>query len=547
MNKKSSLKTIYALVAICAIVFSCFNFSSAVDVKAETKENQAGQSVEIINNQQMSSESDSSTNTEMQNTTASNAKTATPMVETLYVKVSSLAVRPAKNSTVLLGTLTRGTKITGYREGAWIRITYNGKTAYIAAKFTDTKPIAETLYYIKSRSLAVRPAKNSTVLLGTLTRGTKVTGYREGAWIRIIYNGKTAYIAAKFTDTTPVSETLYVKVSSLAVRPAKNSTILLGTLTRGTKVTGYREGAWIRITYNGKTAYIAAKFTDTKPIAETLYYIKSRSLAVRPAKNSTVLLGTLTRGTKVTGYREGAWIRIIYNGKTAYIAAKFTDTTPVSETLYVKASSLAVRPAKNSKELLGILRKGTRISGYRDGAWFRITYNGKTAYVAVAHLQTDPVDNAWTFSKFSYRNATLYVYDSSGSIISRRYVGGNHILISLGHQYMWVFNNNNLVMSTPIISGKPSTPTVVGNFYVTYKQRNTNLIGPTWNEAVNYWAPFYNGYGIHDASWQPTSGFYMNSNTYRYRGSHGCVNVPPKNMPAVFNNISAGTPVTVVR
>ena len=484
MNKKSSLKTIYALVAICAIVFSCFNFSSAVDVKAETKENQAGQSVEIINNQQMSSESDSSTNTEMQNTTASNAKTATPMVETLYVKVSSLAVRPAKNSTVLLGTLTRGTKITGYREGAWIRITYNGKTAYIAAKFTDTKPIAETLYYIKSRSLAVRPAKNSTVLLGTLTRGTKVTGYREGAWIRIIYNGKTAYIAAKFTDTTPVSETLYVKVSSLAVRPAKNSTILLGTLTRGTKVTGYREGAWIRITYNGKTAYIAAKFTNT---------------------------------------------------------------TPVSETLYVKASSLAVRPAKNSKELLGILRKGTRISGYRDGAWFRITYNGKTAYVAVAHLQTDPVDNAWTFSKFSYRNATLYVYDSSGSIISRRYVGGNHILISLGHQYMWVFNNNNLVMSTPIISGKPSTPTVVGNFYVTYKQRNTNLIGPTWNEAVNYWAPFYNGYGIHDASWQPTSGFYMNSNTYRYRGSHGCVNVPPKNMPAVFNNISAGTPVTVVR
>jgi len=34
--------------------------------------------------------------------------------ETLYVQVSSLAVRPAKNSTELLGLLSRGTKITGY-------------------------------------------------------------------------------------------------------------------------------------------------------------------------------------------------------------------------------------------------------------------------------------------------------------------------------------------------------------------------------------------------------------------------------------------------
>ena len=334
-----------------------------------------------------------------------------PVSETLYVQSRSLAVRPAKNSKILLGTLTGGTKVTGYREGAWIRITYNGQTAYIAAKFTDVTPppVAETLY-VQSRTLAVRPARNSSVLLGTLTGGTKVTGYREGAWIRITYNGKTAYIAAKFTDVTPppVAETLYVQSRTLAVRPARNSSVLLGTLTGGTKVTGYREGAWIRITYNGKTAYIAAKFTDVTPplIAETLY-VQSRTLAVRPAKNSSVLLGTLTRGTKVTGYREGVWIRITYNGKTAYIAAKFTDVTPplIAETLYVQSRTLAVRPAKNSTILLGTLTGGTKVTGYREGAWIRITYNGQTAYIAEKYTGDDDI----------YYKKTLV--ESAGNII----------------------------------------------------------------------------------------------------------------------------------
>ena len=266
--------------------------------------------------------------------------------ETLYVKSRHLAVRPAKNSNVLLGRLTRGTKVTGYREGAWIRITYNGKIAYIAAKFTDTTPIAETLY-IKSRYLAVRPAKNSTVLLGRLTGGTKVAGYREGAWIRITYNGKTAYIAAKFTDTTPIAETLYVRVLSLAVRPAKNSKVLLGRLTKGTKVTGYREGAWLRITYKGKTAYIATKFTSNTPIAETLY-VQVSSLAVRPAKNSKVLLGRLTRGTEVTGYREGAWLRTTYKGKTAYIAVKHTANAKLNKKRIVENSGKVIRKSVNS-------------------------------------------------------------------------------------------------------------------------------------------------------------------------------------------------------
>ncbi|MGB4609033.1 MAG: CHAP domain-containing protein [Saccharofermentanales bacterium] len=250
-----------------------------------------------------------------------------PVLETLYVQTATLAVRPAKNSTALLGLLTKGTQVNGYREGVWLRITYNNKTAYVAAKFTDvTPPPIETLY-VQTRSLAVRPAKNSTVSVGSLRRGTQVNGYREGAWIRFTYNGNTAYVAAKFTDVTlpAILETSYVQTTTLAVRPAKNSKVSLGSLYKGTKISGYCEGAWTRITYNGKTAYVATKFTDVKAPPLTTFYVKSRSLAIRPAKNSTKLLGLFSKGAKLEGYREGAWVRFIYQGKTAYIAAKFTS------------------------------------------------------------------------------------------------------------------------------------------------------------------------------------------------------------------------------
>ncbi|HHU53809.1 MAG TPA: CHAP domain-containing protein [Clostridiaceae bacterium] len=120
------------------------------------------------------------------------------------------------------------------------------------------------------------------------------------------------------------AEVLYVQINYLAVRPAKNSTELLGRLLKGDQVTGYRDGVWIRITYGGQTAYIAAKYTDTNPPQAETYYVKAGPLAVRPAKNSTELLGRLLKGDQVTGYRDGVWIRITYGGQTAYIAAKYT-------------------------------------------------------------------------------------------------------------------------------------------------------------------------------------------------------------------------------
>ena len=355
-----------------------------------------------------------------------------PVAETLYVQTATLAVRPAKGSTDLLGLLNSGTQITGYRDGAWIRFTYKGKTAYVAAKFTDVTSPPMTTVYVQTRSLAVRPAKNSTTLLGLLRRGTQITGHREGGWIRFTYKGQTAYVAAKFTDVKlpAIAETLYVQTATLAVRPAKGSTDLFGLLSRGTQILGYREGAWIRFAYKGQTAYVAAKFTDVKPLPTTTCYIKSRTLAVRPAKNSQQLLGTLPRGTKINGYFEGAWIKFTYKGKTAYVATKFTDVKlPSMTTLYIKSRTLAVRPAKNSQQRLGLLKKGTKIYGYNEGAWIRFIYNGKTAYVATKFTSCEVVDIRTGNQKL---NMVLNE--------ARKWIGTNER--NMGHKYIIDTYNN---------------------------------------------------------------------------------------------------------
>ena len=157
---------------------------------------------------------------------------------------------------------------------------------------------------------------------------------------------------------------------------------------------------------------------------------------------------------------------------------------------------------------------------------------------------------SWEFgNRFKYRNGTLYVYNSNGTLSQSRKVGKDHVLISLSNQYMWLFRNGKLNRSMPVVTGKLEWPTPTGNFYAKNKLRNVTLTGPTWAIPVNYWIEYHgNGaYGLHDAGWQPASHFYMNSTAYRYGGSHGCINIREYEMPAVYNNIYVGMPITIVK
>ena len=74
------------------------------------------------------------------------------------------------------------------------------------------------------------------------------------------------------------------------------------------------------------------------------------------------------------------------------------------------------------------------------------------------------------------------------------------------------------------------------------KIRNTTLKGKDYESKVQYWMGYSgNSFGIHDASWRKRFG----TKDYYYVGSHGCVNVPTKNMKKLFNMVEVGTPVYI--
>ena len=122
-----------------------------------------------------------------------------------------------------------------------------------------------------------------------------------------------------------------------------------------------------------------------------------------------------------------------------------------------------------------------------------------------------------------------------------------YIEINLSSQRLWAYENGQVVYVSPITSGATGAGlgTVTGLFSIYYKTTNTYLNGRSYgynyNVHVNYWMPFYLGYGLHDAAWRSSFG----GSDYYYGGSHGCVNLPDATASFIYDWSEVGTPVWV--
>ena len=121
--------------------------------------------------------------------------------------------------------------------------------------------------------------------------------------------------------------------------------------------------------------------------------------------------------------------------------------------------------------------------------------------------------------------------------LSDQYVYGMSIDIS--SQSLKLYVDDKLIVDTLIVTGKDTSPTYCGLFSVREKERNVY-----WEEfgvKVKYWMPFNRGEGMHDAKWRKKFG----GDIYHKDGSHGCVNIPTKIMPTIYDNVDIGAPVLV--
>ena len=131
-----------------------------------------------------------------------------------------------------------------------------------------------------------------------------------------------------------------------------------------------------------------------------------------------------------------------------------------------------------------------------------------------------------------------------------RGIGSTYIEANLSAQHVWIYIDGDCVLQTDCVSGLPAngrgTPT--GVFQILYKDTDTDLKGQrlangeySYISHVDYWMPFYNGCGFHDASWRRSFG----GTIYKYDGSHGCINLPPSVAPTFYSYVRTGMPVVV--
>jgi hypothetical protein len=133
------------------------------------------------------------------------------------------------------------------------------------------------------------------------------------------------------------------------------------------------------------------------------------------------------------------------------------------------------------------------------------------------------------------------VYYQKAASYGENDYGNTYVEINLRAQHMYFYKNGKMILETDVVTGNPyrdnATPT--GIYGVMYKQHGATLVGEDYETPVEFWMPFYNDVGMHDATWRSSFG----GNIYRGNGSHGCINMPYAKAKELYGRIDEGTPV----
>jgi hypothetical protein len=139
----------------------------------------------------------------------------------------------------------------------------------------------------------------------------------------------------------------------------------------------------------------------------------------------------------------------------------------------------------------------------------------------------------------------VYAYtgiDRSGTDDMRTYVE-----VSISAQHAWFYKEHTLIIEGDVVTGcvAKKTETQTGIYPIAYKESPATLIpsNETNGTPVTYWMPFFDGQGLHDATWRQTFG----GQIYQANGSHGCVNMPLYLAETIFNEAPTGTPVVLYK
>lgn len=136
-------------------------------------------------------------------------------------------------------------------------------------------------------------------------------------------------------------------------------------------------------------------------------------------------------------------------------------------------------------------------------------------------------------------------------------IGDTYIEIDLSRQHLWYYENGDLIVSTPIVSGmsttkdsngfrKAATPVGVNKVWVkespSVLKGINETTGQRYSLPIDYWIYMgWTGSGIHDTKDRPSYG----GSVYHYNGSSSCINTPIDAMAKLYEHVRYETPVVI--
>ncbi len=163
--------------------------------------------------------------------------------------------------------------------------------------------------------------------------------------------------------------------------------------------------------------------------------------------------------------------------------------------------------------------------------------NGIIPPYALHHQQTLRIPSFAEYLSYLPDNSSYKLFYTTHHHPGPRVGVGREIVIELGRQSIYAYENGVLQKRALISSGKMMTPTVQGDYKIYLKYRSQTMSGPGYSlDNVEWPMYFHAGYAIHGTWWHTMFGTPM---------SHGCVNLTNADAQWFWEFAPLGTPVHV--
>ena len=319
------------------------------------------------------------------------------------------------------------------------------------------------------------------------------------------------------------------------------------------------------------------------------YTIKDVSL-VNTDKDQIITTIGVDTYVKVLGVNGNDYL-VDYNGLIGYIPIdsvqtkqyvlydddSFEEYQPYTIRHMIRANTdVNMRTAMDTNsEIVGILYKDSAIEVLsHENGWYRFQYGDMQAFVKDDYCSeefkvdgnilklvyiVEPTELLYENSNESQR--TLEFYESAevlgdldeyylvnvDNVVGRvrkdacYEIEGKTVVVDLSSQTLKLYDDNEVLLYSRVVTGKDTTPTDKGLFPIYDKETEACLIGPEYNVDVNYWMPFNNGEGFNDATWRDNFG----GDIYHTNGSDGCIDMSLQEAEVLYNNVEIGTKVLI--